>query len=367
MSQISPTKNHYHWHPIPPSQNNTTCTLHLLQAGSIKIPKHLVLLPPSPSSSSKEEEEEDTHFLAPDYCFLLHHPPTNTSYIFDLGIRKDLSNLPPYLIHNTLPNFPCYPKSPADILRQHGSPAQQPENVKAVIFSHMHFDHVGDGAKTGFTNAEIWVGPTCCTYARPGYPVEKDAPTLSETLPVDGSRRIVEVFISDEEFERTGDARAGKVRKAKVEGLYEGVDLRVGVGAFERGFDYFGDGSAFLIDAPGHAAGHLEMLVRVKVNGDGEEDDFALLAGDCYHHPELMKDPQRTARPPFSKGSMHTDPEVAIDTMARTKAFYEKENVLVAGAHDFSVGEAIVSGKEEIEGLVCLNEWRSKGWGKGIA
>lgn len=371
MSQAS---RNFHWHPIPSSPRKVTCKLHLLQAGSIRIPKNLVFRPDDPKNDQDPQQPNDSSsFLAPDYCFLLHHPPSNKHYIFDLGIRKDLENLPPYICHNVLPSFPCNPKSPADILRQHGDAAQQPENIAAVIFSHMHFDHVGDGAKAGFTAAELWVGPTCCVYARPGYPVEQDGVTLSETLPTDGSRKIVKAFISDEVLEKAGDSRAGKVAEARARGLYEAVDLSVpgekgqgwtALGAFDRAFDVFGDGALYVVDAPGHSAGHQQLLVRVKINEDDEDDDFVLLAGDCYHHPALLEDPERTARPPYSKASMHADPEVAIDTMMRTKAFHDRENVLVAGAHDFSIGRAIAPGEEEIEGLVCLNEWRAKGWRK---
>jgi len=225
---------------------------------------------------------------------------------------------------------------------------------------------VGDGGKEGFVKAELWVGPTCCTYARPGYPVEENAPTLSETLPTDGTRTIVEAFVSDEILKKAGDKRAGEVAKAKEKGLYTAVELRdpgdegwIGLGTFDRAFDVWGDGSAYLVDAPGHSPGHQMMLIRVKTNETGE-DDFVLLAGDCYHHPALLKDPKRTARPPYSKGGMHADPEVAIDTMARTRVLSEKANVWILGAHDFSVGEALAPGQKEIEGLILVNDWREK-------
>jgi len=352
------------WHPIPSSPSNTTCKVHLLQAGGLVIPEDLVFVPDPKDTATKHDVSGK--FYVPDYCFLIHHPPSNTHYIFDLGMRKDLENLPPYLVKHVLPSFHCTPRSPADILRQHGSPEQQPEKVKAAIFSHMHFDHVGDGGKEGFVKAELWVGPTCCTYARPGYPVEENAPTLSETLPTDGTRTIVEAFVSDEILKKAGDKRAGEVAKAKEKGLYTAVELRdpgdegwIGLGTFDRAFDVWGDGSAYLVDAPGHSPGHQMMLIRVKTNETGE-DDFVLLAGDCYHHPALLKDPKRTARPPYSKGGMHADPEVAIDTMARTRVLSEKANVWILGAHDFSVGEALAPGQKEIEGLILVNDWREK-------
>ncbi|KAF2011728.1 hypothetical protein BU24DRAFT_426820 [Aaosphaeria arxii CBS 175.79] len=369
---MSPTSPTLPWHPIPRSPSGETCKVHLLQAGGLNIPYELTLLPgpnePNVSTSLDNNNQKGKHFYAPDYVFLIQHTPTKEQYVFDLGMRTDLENLPPYLVKNTLPVFKCDPIAAADIIRKHGTPEQQPEKAKAVIFSHMHFDHVGDGAKAGFESAELWVGPTCCTYARPGYPVEPNAPVLTENLPPDGSRKIVELFVSDALLERAGDKRVGQVQEAKSKGLYEAVHFRdpgdegwIGVAAFDRAVDVFGDGSAYLIDAPGHSAGHQMMLVRVKTGGT-DDDHFVLLAGDCYHHPELLQDPRSMARPPYSKGSMHLIPEVAIETVYRTRACAQRDNIWVIGAHDFSVGNEICSDRKVIEGLVSLDDWKERGW-----
>ncbi|KAF2871021.1 beta-lactamase-like protein [Massariosphaeria phaeospora] len=372
MSQFSSAEPP--WHPIPPSPSQATCKVHLLQAGGLRLPEDFVLLPdPDKSESFTEpghDRKEPKRFYVPDYVFLIQHTPSQKYYMFDLGMRKDLENLPPRLVEDVLPQFPCEPVSPADILAEHGTAAQQPQNVTAVIFSHMHFDHIGDGAKAGFTNAELWVGPTCCTYARPGYPLDARGVVLTDNLPPDGSRKIVEAFISDALLEQANDKRAGIVAKAQAQGLYQAVELRdlgddgwIRLGSFDRAFDVFGDGSAYLIDAPGHSPGHQMMLLRVKIDDSGgTDDDFVLLAGDCYHHPALLRDPNRTARPPYSKSGMHADADEAIKTMFRTKTCAEKENIWVLGAHDFSVGDAIASGVKEIQGLVLVNGWREKGW-----
>ncbi|KAJ4384559.1 hypothetical protein N0V86_000159 [Didymella sp. IMI 355093] len=358
------------WHPLP--SGSATCKVHLIQAGGLAIPRDMALLPgpdkPTDPKNGDQKDGKSAKFYAPDYVFLIEHTATGDKFLFDLGIRKDLENLPPTIVKNVLPQFDCEPKSPAEILQEHGTPDQQPENVKAIIFSHMHFDHVGDGAKAGFENAELWVGPTCCTYARPGYPVDEKAPTLSETLPTDGSRKITEAFVPDELLKETGDKRAGKVMEGLQKGLYNAVALKkadwIALGSFDRAFDVFGDGSAYLIDAPGHSAGHQMMLIRTTA-GSGD-DTFVLLAGDCFHHPDLLKEPRRTARPPYSKGGMHSDPEPALDTIYRTKEFAEKDNIWVVAAHDFSVGENIQPGVKEIQGLVQINDWREKEWKKPL-
>ncbi|KAF1977089.1 hypothetical protein BU23DRAFT_319670 [Bimuria novae-zelandiae CBS 107.79] len=363
------------WHHIPAAPSGTTCNVHLLQAGGLEIPYDLTLLPgPNENSHTLDPHYDNStskRFYVPDYCFI-EHLPTGNHYIFDLGMRKDLENLPPpTIVKGALPIFPAFPKSPADILKEHGGEEQQPENVKTVLFSHVHFDHVGDGGKAGFVNAELWVGPTCCTYARPGYPDSESAPVLSANFPTDGSRNTIEPFISDTRLEKDGDSRVGKVVQGKKEGKYEAVELKdvgdegwISLGAFDRAFDVFGDGSLYLVDAPGHSPGHQMLLVRVTSvsSSSSNEDSFVLLAGDCYHHPDLLKNPDLTARPPYAPGSMHSDPEVAVDTMWRTRAFAQKDNVWIMGAHDFSVGEALRKGEKEIEGLVLINDWQAKKW-----
>jgi glyoxylase-like metal-dependent hydrolase (beta-lactamase superfamily II) len=343
-----------------------------MQAGGLYIPCDMALLPgpdepnDSVKSSTSSSNAKPKSYYAPDYVFLIEHTPSSTTYMFDLGMRKDLENLPPLLVETVLPNFKCEPQSPADILAAHGTPAQQPERVQAVIFSHMHFDHVGDGAKAGFENAELWLGPTTCTYARPGYPVDARAPTLSETLPTDGSRKVMETYIPDEALRAAGDKRAGKVTAAMMKGLYNGTDLKrpewMPLASFERAWDVWADGSAYLIDAPGHSAGHTAMLIRTTSSPDG--DSFVLLAGDAFHHPAMLQEPRRTARPPFSKESMHSEPEVAIDTIWRTRKCAERDDVWVLGAHDFSVGEGIglAEGEKVVQGLTQVNEWKKKGW-----
>ncbi|KAB2103085.1 hypothetical protein AG0111_0g9327 [Alternaria gaisen] len=354
------------WHSIPSS--TATCKVHLIQAGGLHIPTDMVLLPgpdkPQESEDFNDESDKRKTFYAPDYVFLIEHAATGNKYVFDLGMRKDLENLPPLIVEGTLPNFKCEPKSPAEVLQEHGSADQQPEKVKAVIFSHMHFDHVGDGAKAGFEEAEMWVGPTCC------YPNNPKAPTLSETLPVDGSRKIVESFVPDDILKEAGDKRAGLVMEGMVKGKYAAVDLKkpewIGIGAFDRAYDVFGDGSAYIIDAPGHSSGHQMMLLRTTSGSNENEHTFVLLAGDCYHHPDLLKEPKRTARPPYAKSGMHADPEQAVNTMLRTREFTQKDNVWVIGAHDISVGEGINPGVKELEGLVGINNWLEKGWKKRL-
>lgn len=53
-----------------------------------------------------------------------------------------------------------------------------------------------------------------------------------------------------------------------------------------KAFDYFGDGSYYIIQTPGHAVGHISGLARVSKGSGGEEDTFVFMGGDACHHGE---------------------------------------------------------------------------------
>lgn len=358
------------WYGIPASRTGSTCRVYLMQAGGLDLRTDDVLLPgpnvPTPASDADAKQQRIESFFVPDFVFLIEHPSTGDKYIFDLGMRKDLENSPPSVVQGMLKKFKTFPESPVDILMKYGSLEQHPSAMKAVIFSHLHFDHIGDAGEGGFSRAELWLGPSTCTSARPGYPLDVTSPIFSNALPADGSKKIVEFKLPSNLLD---DKRRESFENALLQGKYEGIELRgpvggwFGLGAFERCFDLFNDGSAYLIDAPGHMEGHQMLLLRVKIGLHGTTDDFVLLAGDCFHHPAMLADPLLTARPPFyNKSSMHEDPETAIDTMYRTRRCAEEDNLWVVGAHDFSLFDALGTNTNSLDCLFLLTEWRKNGW-----
>src|SRR5687768_10801423 len=50
-------------------------------------------------------------------------------------------------------------------------------------------------------------------------------------------------------------------------------------------YDYFGDGSFYLLNTPGHAIGHLGGLARTSSN----PDTFIFMGADLCHHPGVMR------------------------------------------------------------------------------
>jgi hypothetical protein len=91
-------------------------------------------------------------------------------------------------------------------------------------------------------------------------------------------------------------------------------------------------------------------------------DDFVRLAGDTFHHPELLRNPLRMARSPYSSNSVHTDDDLAIDSIYRTQAFAKHPNCWVIAAHDSDIQASLAAGQSSVEGLVLLNDWKYQGW-----
>ena len=107
-----------------------------------------------------------------------------------------------------------------------GEPSTFPSRIKRIV---------GEGFKANFM---------------PGYPTNPKAHILDSDFE---GREIVEVDFSN-------------------------TDVRVG--RF-RAFDYFGDGSFYILNSPGHAIGHVNALARTHAS---PSSGFIHLGGDSVHH-----------------------------------------------------------------------------------
>lgn len=113
-----------------------------------------------------------TQLKANAYCFLITHPASNQTILFDLGARKDFDSNAPVLVQR-LRSFginPTIEKDVPEILEEGGMDLKE---VNAVIWSHHHWDHTGDMSKFPSTT-ELVVGPGTSTMW-PGYPTNPES------------------------------------------------------------------------------------------------------------------------------------------------------------------------------------------------
>ena len=161
-----------------------------------------------------------------------------------------------------------------------------------------------------------------------------------------------------------------------------------------KAIDFFGDGSFYLLDTPGHAVGHLSGLARTTASPDAT---FMFLGGDCAHHggefrptpylpiPEslspspipgtcsgvcpgalfahvhrLHPSPSSSTEPFLlaSESAAH-DIREARDSITKMGDFDAQENILTMIAHDNTMVDVVGTFPD-----MKANDWESKGWRK---
>lgn len=164
--------------------------------------------------------------------------------------------------------------------------------------SHLHWDHIGDPAM--FPDAEIVLG------------AHAQAMLADRVYPANPNGSIMEF------------PKASKKTFVDFTDRHSHLAHVSPLGTFDNAVDFFGDGSLYLVDTPGHCPGHMSCLARVA------PDVFVFLAGDLCHHREAY-DPGRR----LISGKMYENIEAARDTVRRLTTLNNTiPNVIVILAHE---------------------------------
>ena len=290
------------------------------------------------------------------YCFLISNG--NRHVIFDLGVRRDWENYSPSTVSIIKKTTTVETKkNVSEILDSEVTGVGiKSQDIDAVIWSHHHFDHVGDPS-TFPRSTDLVVGPGFKKQYWPGYPTNPEAALLDS------------------------DVRGRNFREADIPKGASGLK----VGRFDA-MDYFGDGSFYLLDAPGHSVGHLCGFARVT----STPDSFVFMGADSCHHVGLIRpteylplpttissfplerfgaggcpgavlqqlQPNRSASEPFFTLSNFAFPDRvdAEETVRKIEELDAADNVFVIIAHDESLIDQIDFYPKTI------NDWRLKGY-----
>ncbi|EJT98771.1 hypothetical protein DACRYDRAFT_118551 [Dacryopinax primogenitus] len=304
--------------PLP--EGDATCTISPIINSFVTLQEPIVLYPsPNPQAS----------FRAPSFVFHIVHKPTGKSLLYDLGIRWDFETAFSEDYVKVLHDL-WHTKIVDDVGKILEKGGVDPAKVHALL--HEHWDHTGYIAP--FTTAELVGGPQ--TFAAEA--------NLSEQVKASGKTpRIVD---------------------------FSGPSIQP-VGAFERAFDYFGDGSLWLIHTPGHTQDHMSALVRVSSAPDAQ---WVLVGGDTAHHPCLLcthanhaqyqlkatfRNPLAEADAPEVK--MHFDADLARDSIKRTKRMEAEDNIMCVMAHEYGYWKYWRGNEEVMFPGLGLSEWKKRG------
>lgn len=294
----------------------------------------------------------------PDYCFYIHNQQSGHSVLFDIGARKDWWNHPP-VVKKSFKSFAEWGVSidedVSELLKRGGVDLN---SINSVILSHWHWDHSGNLALFPNTT-ELVVGPGFKELILPGYPLREDSPHHEDSF------------------------KNREVREISFDG-----DLHIG--DFQA-HDFFGDGSLYLLNVPGHAVGHIGAFVRTT------PDTFVMLGGDATHHVGTFRPsnlqplqidsdmrsllssgmPGQQIHPDLSssegveaentrayplyclnpKGGWYGDMAEAQKSVEAIVDFDADEKVLVCMAHDPGLRDVC-----EFFPSATMNDWKEKEW-----
>jgi glyoxylase-like metal-dependent hydrolase (beta-lactamase superfamily II) len=284
------------------------------------------------------------------YSFLIESRNRGQKVLYDLAFMKDLENrMPPALkamfTSNDVMGIDEFQHVP-DTIKAQGVHLSE---INSIIWSHAHIDHVGDPSVFPSTT-ELVVGPGLKANYIPGYPTNPNA------------------FVLDSAFEgRT-------VREIDF------AECKTTIGGF-RAADFFGDGSFWILEAPGHTSHHICALCRTT------EDSWLLLGGDaCHSIAQLRPNSFRPLPETVSEDSIgrlrseesscnHTssachrsreqsiynlapamaeDLKMAEETVEKFKAFDGRDDVMIILAHDATLLDSLEFFPESIA------DWKAK-------
>ncbi|KAJ5631950.1 hypothetical protein N7490_008289 [Penicillium lividum] len=269
-----------------------------INGGEITLPEHAFLFPSDPT----------TRLMVPSLSFLVTHPGSRdgnsqtTRILFDLGLRSKIDNYTEAQQAHMQARLP-YKLGPgvAQCLRDGGL---DPGQIDMVILSHVHYDHHGD--PEDFPNARFLVGAGSLEILHHGLNIEASHQHFDRNL------------FTKSSFAEFPDPHLPPWQP---------------VGPFEAAFDLFEDGSVYVVNAPGHLPGHINLLIRV------QPKKWVCHGGDSYHYLRLLSGERQVATWATNDahvGCIHLDKAKAEDTLSRIQKLTRNKGtyVEVIMAHD---------------------------------
>ncbi|KAI5239945.1 hypothetical protein E4T43_06437 [Aureobasidium subglaciale] len=286
-----------------------TVTLHALSAGHFTLPEYQFISP----------VEKTARRTVPSLAFLIQHVNTSgriTRIVFDLGLRRDTTRYAEPIRKHITTRQPV--TSHPDVVEGLARGGLSPE-LDLLRPAEVHWDHIGE--PRGFPDSTFIVGHGALDLLSGAGAKLRGGHSFFEHDLLPGSRTIQ---LSDPKEECVSSAHQFSVQE------FDTTRAWTSYKHLPNTLDLFGDGSVLIVDAPGHLAGHINLLIRTK------EDDHVYLAGDAFHDRRLLTGEKDIGTWRDVDGHVcciHADRQTATETIDRICKL-EFDGVEVIAAHD---------------------------------
>ncbi|KAH7007292.1 hypothetical protein EDB80DRAFT_751932 [Ilyonectria destructans] len=272
----------------------------------------------------------------PSISFLVEHV-SGRRVLFDLGLLKDWDNLAPIVVSHLKKDGwkLSVEKGVHEVLEDHGVDRS---DIEAIFWNHWHYDHTGDPSAFP-PSTTLVVGPGFKDIFMPGCPANEGSPVLESDF---AGREVKELA-----FAESGPK----------------------IGNFST-IDYFGDGSFYVLDGPGHTIGQVDcchhpgesrpstslpLLVSITPNplsirGTGP------CPGAIFEHLLRNGDREKPFYGQLRPGLLLSDPDVAEQTIEKVQEADASKSIMVIIAHDTHLAGVIDFFPK------YANDFMAKGW-----
>ncbi|KAF2704654.1 Metallo-hydrolase/oxidoreductase, partial [Pleomassaria siparia CBS 279.74] len=303
-----------HTGPPFPRPEKATVSVHALSCGHFSLPEYQFVHPVS----------RDARKTVPSLAFLIqHHNIDNgkvTRIVFDLGLRRDIKRYATPIQKHVETRQPM--TTTPDAVKGLAMGGLTPEDVDYVIYSHVHWDHIGE--PRDFTASTFIVGSGAAALLNGTSASLRGGHSFFEHDLLPHGRKIE---LSDPEIAPSHSSSSSSQSRA---GFFNPSAPWQPFASLPQTLDVFGDGSLYIVNAPGHLPGHINILAQTS------STHRVYLAGDACHDRRLLTGEKEIGEWQDNEGHVcciHADRARAEETIERIRVL-ERDGVEIIFAHD---------------------------------